>query len=182
MARLAHKRLLALVAGLAFLLSGCSAAGEEPIRPGMAAPILTVTTLAGAWSEVRPEPGHPLWLSFWASWCYPCRVEWPDLNQAQQNLAGEAVTIVAISVNEPASVVARFLAERPVSFDVVLDPEGQIAARYGVIGFPTHVLIDGAGVVRQIVRGPLNETRAREIFGLTERRSSTTQQAVRSRT
>jgi hypothetical protein len=47
---------------------------------------------------------------------------------------------------------------------VLLDPQGQAAARYGVIGFPTHILIDEAGVVRAVVRGPLDATRARRLL------------------
>jgi thiol-disulfide isomerase/thioredoxin len=152
---------------IALLVSAC-AEGGGPARQGDIAPPLAVTTLAGAPSEVRPTAGGTLWLTFWATWCYPCRAEWPGLNQAQRDFAGDELTLVAISVNEPAGTVQQFLNQQPATFEVVLDPQGQAAARYGVIGFPTHILIDGAGVVRAVVRGPLDATRARKLLALAD--------------
>jgi thiol-disulfide isomerase/thioredoxin len=161
-------RISLLVAAVALLTGGCAGGDGGPVLQGQVAPALTVTTLAGTLDEVRPAPGRALWLNFWASWCRPCRAEWPQLNQAQRDLAGQGLTLVAISVNERAGAVAQFLAERPAGFAVVLDPHGEAAARYGVIGFPTHVLIDRAGVVQAVVRGPLDEARARELLDLAE--------------
>jgi thiol-disulfide isomerase/thioredoxin len=161
-----HIRIGLLVAAVAFLLSGCSGA-EGPIRQGQIAPALAITTLTGAQSEVRPVAGHALWLNFWATWCHPCRAEWPDLNQAQQDLAGKGLTLVAISVNEQIAAVEQFLDKQPASFEVALDPQGQAAARYAVNGLPTHVLIDQTGIVRAIIHGPLDEARAAKLLGLT---------------
>lgn len=155
------------LAAIALLLSAC-AAGGDPARQGDSAPPLAVTTLTGTSSEVRPTAGSKLWLAFWATWCYPCRAEWPGLNQAQSDLAGDGLTLVAISVNEPAGTVQQFLDQQPATFKVFLDPQGQAAARYGVIGFPTHILIDDAGVVRAVVRGPLDATRARKLLALAD--------------
>lgn len=163
--QLAGTRLVMLAAAVA-LLGGCAGSGG-PARQGDAAPPLVVMSLAGAPFEVRPA-GHALWLTFWATWCYPCRTEWPGLNQAQHELAGAGLTLVAISVNERASTVRQFLDQQPASFEVALDPEGQAAARYGVVGFPSHVLIDEAGVVRVVVRGPLDAARARRLLSLAE--------------
>jgi thiol-disulfide isomerase/thioredoxin len=146
-------------------LGACVEKGGAVVQANDVAPPLTVTALDGAVSEVRAAPGRTLWLSFWATWCTPCQAEWPDLNQAQRELAGAGVELVAISVNEPADAVEQFLQEQPADFRVVRDPEGQAAARYGVIGFPTHVLIDSTGVVRAIVRGPLDGRRAQALIG-----------------
>jgi thiol-disulfide isomerase/thioredoxin len=163
----AHIRIALLVLGAAMLLGSCAGAGG-PVRQGEVAPVLTVTTLEGALSEIRPEAGRAVWLAFWATWCYPCRAEWPDLNQAQRDLAGDGLILVAISVNESIGTVQQFLDEQPAAFEVALDPRGQAAARYGVIGFPTHVLIDDAGVVRAVVRGPLDAARARALLPLSD--------------
>jgi peroxiredoxin len=161
-----RKRMTLLALGVAVLLGGCGGGG--PARQGDLAPPLTVTTLAGATFELRPVARKPLWLTFWATWCYPCRAEWPDLNQAQRDLAGHGLTLIAISVNEPADTVRQFIEEQPAAFEVALDPQGRAAARYGVIGFPTHILVDDAGVVRAVVRGPLDAARARKLLALTD--------------
>jgi cytochrome c biogenesis protein CcmG, thiol:disulfide interchange protein DsbE len=98
----------------------------------------------------------------------PCQIEWPSLNQAQHNLAGYRVRLVAVSVNESAGTVRAFLDTHQAAFTVLLDPHGELAARYSVIGFPTHILIDKAGIVRAIVRGPLDAVRARTLLELTD--------------
>jgi cytochrome c biogenesis protein CcmG/thiol:disulfide interchange protein DsbE len=159
----AHTRVALLVLGATLLLSGCAGTGRS-VRQGDVAPALAVTTLVGARSEVRPTAGHALWLTFWATWCYPCRAEWPGLNQAQRDLSGDGLILVAISVQESAGTVQRFLDQQPAAFEVALDPQGQAAARYGVIGFPTHVLIDDVGIVRAVVRGPLDAGRTRKLL------------------
>jgi cytochrome c biogenesis protein CcmG, thiol:disulfide interchange protein DsbE len=148
------------------LLAGCASAIEEPIALGQSAPALAVTNLVGAPIEVRPQAGRALWLNFWASWCSPCRAEWPALNQAQPALAAIEMDLVAISVNEQPSAVSSFLESHPAAFTVALDQDGAMAARYRVVGFPTHVLIDRMGVVRAIVRGPLDAPRARRLLEL----------------
>src|SRR5262245_34985389 len=116
-----HSQKLILNVAVALLLGGCATATSGPIRPGQIAPALVVTTLEGEPSQVRPQPGQALWLSFWASWCHPCRAEWPDLNQAQRDLAESGLTLVAISVNEQPAAVAQFLKTHPASFEVALD-------------------------------------------------------------
>jgi peroxiredoxin len=158
-------RQLLWFSAVALLLGSCAGTGG-PVRQGEVAPALAVTTLDGTLSEVRPVAGRALWLAFWATWCYPCRAEWPDLNLAQRELAGDGLVLVAISVNEPSGTVRQFLDEQPAAFEVALDPQGQAAARYGVIGFPTHVLIDDAGIVRAVVRGPLDAAGTRKLLAL----------------
>jgi thiol-disulfide isomerase/thioredoxin len=151
-----------LIAAVALLLGGCGAA-RGLVHQGDLAPPLAVMSLSGAPTEVRPAQ-HALWLTFWATWCYPCRAEWPGLNQAQRELVGDGLKLVAISVNEQPGAVQAFLEQQPASFEVVLDPQGQAAARYGVVGFPTHILIDDEGVVRAVVRGPLDAPHVRRLL------------------
>lgn len=152
--------------GLAVILAGCTRDPAGLPQPGAVALPLALTGLAGEAIELRPQPGQPLWLSFWASWCYPCRTEWPELDQAQRELASAGVKLIGVNVADPAETVTTFLAEHPTAMTVVRDPEGRAAQRYGVTGFPTHILIDADGTVRSVVRGPLNARRARILLGL----------------
>jgi thiol-disulfide isomerase/thioredoxin len=165
---LEHVSILFHSLAIALLLGGCTASSAAPVRKGDIAPVLAATTLAGDPAQVGPQPGQMLWLNFWASWCHPCQNEWPGLNQAQQNLARYRLRLVAVSVNERPDKVQAFLDRHPAAFTIALDPHGELAARYSVVGFPTHVLVDQAGVVRAIVRGPLDERRARKLLGLTD--------------
>lgn len=167
-----HARLIFLILLPLLVLVGCGSALAGPPAAGDQLPELTVTTLEGETISMGGAPGQAVWVSFWASWCHPCREEWPDINAAARDL-GPAVRIVAVAVNEPPATVTAFVADHPADFTVAVDPEGALANRLGVAGFPTHMLIDGDGVVRQIVRGPLDGPRAAELLDLAVAQRST---------
>ena len=104
-------------------------------------------------------------MSFWASWCAPCQEEWPDINAAARAF-GPGVHIVAVAVSESPETVAAFVAEHPAEFAVALDPDAELAEQLGVVGLPTHVLVGPDGVIRRVVRGPLDGPRAAALLGL----------------
>lgn len=56
--------------------------------------------------------------------------------------------MIGVDIQEDRATVSRFLQERGLSFSTVLDPEGEVAAQYGVRGIPSVFLIDREGVVR----------------------------------
>lgn len=150
---------------LLVILAGCGGTPAGPLVAGDRLPELAVTTLDGETAALGGPSGQPVWVSFWASWCAPCREEWPGINAAARDL-GPGLRIVAVAVNEPQAIVAAFVAEHPAAFAVALDPEGRLAERFGVAGFPTHVLVDGEGVIRHVVRGPLDGPRAAALLDL----------------
>ena len=150
---------------LLLALVGCGSRSAGPLTTGDELPELAVATLSGETVSLRGEAGQAVWVSFWASWCAPCREEWPDINVAARDL-GPELRIVAVAVNEPEATVAAFVAEHPAVFTVALDPQGKLAKQFGVIGFPTHILIDSDGAIQQVVRGPLDGPRAATLLGL----------------
>jgi thiol-disulfide isomerase/thioredoxin len=152
------------LAALALLLLGACGLGR-PAAAGSRLPALTAATLAGEEIALAGAPRQALWLSFWASWCAPCREEWPDINAAARSM-GADVRIVAVAVSEPADVVAAFVAEHPADMIVALDPEAELADQLAVAGLPTHILVGADGVVRHVVRGPLDGPRAAALLGL----------------
>lgn len=161
----ARQMLHSLLPLLLLAIAGCGSAPTGPLAAGDRVPEIQVASLSGEMISLAGTPGQAVWISFWASWCAPCREEWPDINAAAQDL-GPAVRIVAVAVNEPPATVAAFVADHPADFSVALDPEGALAERFGVIGFPTHILIDGDGVLQRVVRGPLDGQRAADLLGL----------------
>jgi len=98
--------------------------------------------------------GKVVYLDFWASWCPPCRVSFPILEEIRQSLGPEGFEIYAISVDDNRDDALKFLDGTPaVSYPLVLDVEGESPQAYGVRGMPTGYLIDRAGVVRKIHQG-----------------------------
>ena len=90
--------------------------------------------------------GKVVVISFWATWCMPCRAEIPMLNSIYEELHDQGLVILGITA-EPASVVQDFLKDRPISYPVVIDQGAAITNRYKVQAFPTLVVIDREGKI-----------------------------------
>ncbi|MCB1846629.1 MAG: TlpA family protein disulfide reductase, partial [Halieaceae bacterium] len=97
--------------------------------------------------------GKVVYLDFWASWCGPCRVSFPQLEQLRQELGPRGFEVLAVNVDEVEPDALRFLAQLPVSYPVVRDGSGATPAAYGILGMPTGYLIDRDGVVRLVHQG-----------------------------
>ena len=101
--------------------------------------------------------GRAVVLNFWATWCSPCRAEMPALQQIANEYepSGELV-VVGINMMEPAEAVKSFTKELGLSFPMVLDREGVLAARYGLIGLPATFFIDADGILQAQTLGQLH--------------------------
>lgn len=121
---------------------------------GQAAPAVRLPELSGA-GEVSLESlrGKVVYLDFWASWCGPCRVSFPLLEQLREELWPDGFEVLAINVDEVESDARRFLSEVPVSYPVVRDADGITPQTFGILGMPTGYLIDRQGIVREVHQG-----------------------------
>jgi len=128
---------------------------------GEAAPdfVALDSTNTGVW--LHDFKGQPVWLTFWGSWCPPCRAEMPEIERAYQQLAPQGLVLMAVSVNEPYNVSLAFAQGLGATFPILNVPRSDlIADRYDVYNYPTHIFIDGNGIVRKIIPGQLNEETA----------------------
>jgi thiol-disulfide isomerase/thioredoxin len=92
--------------------------------------------------------GQVVYLDFWASWCVPCRLSFPWMNELQREYGAKGFTIVAVNVDHDAAAARQFLDQIPASFKIVYDPDGKIARHYAMKGMPTSFLIGRNGTVR----------------------------------
>jgi len=97
--------------------------------------------------------GKVVYLDFWASWCGPCRVSFPILENLRAELGGQGFEVLAVSVDEEEADARDFLNEVSVSYPVVLDSSGATPTVWAPPGMPTGYLIDRQGVVRGIHAG-----------------------------
>jgi len=128
---------------------------------GEAAPdfVALDSTSTGVW--LHDFKGKPVWLTFWGSWCPPCRVEMPEIEAAYQQLAPQGLVLMAVSVDEPYFVSLAFAQSLGATFPILNVPNRNlIADRYDVYNYPTHTLIDGNGIVQKIIPGQLDEETA----------------------
>ena len=118
-----------------------------PLRRGLTWPLLALIALAAtsvvAANDAAPSldlaayKGRVVVVDFWASWCTPCRRSIPWLNQMRAKYGDRGLVVIGVNVDKDGEDAARFLREVPIDFDVVYDPAGALAARYGVEGMPS---------------------------------------------
>tara|TARA_Y100000588_G_scaffold364132_1_gene427498 strand:- start:3062 stop:3676 length:615 start_codon:yes stop_codon:yes gene_type:complete len=90
-------------------------------------------------------------LDFWATWCGPCVKALPEVKAATDALKNKGVVLIAVNQGESPGDIQRFLAKRNWNtLNVGLDPEGEIAKKFGVEGIPQTVIIDKDGVIREV--------------------------------
>jgi peroxiredoxin len=119
------------------------------------APDFSVTDLAGNAVRLSALRGKVVLLNVWTTWCPPCRQEMPSMEQLYARLRGNDFALLAVSQDEDGKrVVEPFVRELRLTFPVLLDPEHQVAERYGVWGYPETFVIDRNGYVVERVIGP----------------------------
>lgn len=99
--------------------------------------------------------GKVVYVDFWASWCPPCLVSIPLLNELRNEYvnAGKPFEVLAINVDSDPEDGIDFLLDEPVNYVVVSDPKGATPALYKVPGMPTSYLVDAKGQVRLVHTG-----------------------------
>lgn len=113
--------------------------------------------------------GQPVWLNFWGSWCPPCRSEMPEMEAAYERLQPQGLVLLAVSLDESVDDAVRYARLNGATYQVAADPYRKGTAAYPIANFPTHILIDREGIVRDVVLAELNEAqfveRAAAILG-----------------
>lgn len=88
-----------------------------------------------------------IYLDFWASWCPPCRVSFPWMKQLSARYRGKGLRVIAVNVDRDPAAAERFLLQARPDFDIVRDPEGQLAATYDIAAMPSSFLLTPAGEI-----------------------------------
>jgi peroxiredoxin len=104
----------------------------------------TLTDLQGKNWALRDLRGKVVLVNFWATWCPPCRKEMPDLDALYQKFKDQGLVILAIS-DEDATKVKPFLAERPVTYPILLDPGRKVNDVFHIDGIPKSFVYDREG-------------------------------------
>jgi cytochrome c biogenesis protein CcmG/thiol:disulfide interchange protein DsbE len=138
----------------AVAISG-TGSGSAP-KVGSAAPDFTATTVAGKAVSLNSYKGHPVWLTFGASWCSPCQAEAPDIQATYQKFKASGVVVLAISISEDAATDRAWTNRVGLTYPMIADTNSAIASEYRVSSIPAHYFIDASGVLRSIQAGSLS--------------------------
>lgn len=97
--------------------------------------------------------GKPVIVNFWATWCGPCRVEMPILEEIYETNA-ENIAIIAVNLGESPSTVTRWVNEQGFTYEILIDSNMQIEALYNLLAPPSTYIISPEGVISNIFYGP----------------------------
>ena len=144
------------IVGALLLCSAGSNLDAQSIRPGTRAPEIDLQTLDGSRIKLSNLRGHAVVVSFWGSWCGPCREEFPALINVQSRYALSGLIVLAVNGRDQersTSDVRHFIDSYGVSFPVVLDKRGSTRRSYRIELHPTTVFIDSFGIIRRVHTG-----------------------------
>ncbi len=132
---------LALIVGVRAWQQSGTARGPAPALAGV--------LLDGRSYALAPAAGQPVLVHFWATWCPICRAEQGSI----EALARDYPTVTVAMQSGGDAEVVRYLRSESLSFPVLNDPDGVLAAHWGVRGVPASFIVDGAGQIRFVEVG-----------------------------
>jgi cytochrome c biogenesis protein CcmG, thiol:disulfide interchange protein DsbE len=98
--------------------------------------------------------GYPVVANVWASWCGPCRFEFPVLQELSARY-GKRVAFLGINSEDSEDAAATFLREEPVPYPSYSDPHREIARSLdSKVGYPNTIFLDANGNVLYVKVGP----------------------------
>lgn len=163
--------LSALAACLALVLTaGCTASTAAPEQTGSEfrfvegtpsgeviaaedrqdAPNITGELLSGEQFELQQHAGNIVVMNFWASWCAPCRVEAPDLQQIYEQYQPQGVELVGVLVRDTKGQGETYSQQVGLTYPSLYDPSTKVALQlrgYPLAAIPSTVVIDADGKV-----------------------------------
>lgn len=157
-----RRRIVSLALGIvlaAGLLVGLTVSrGSGPRQ----APAFTLPRLGGGHPVAYPLTGSqahkPVVLTFFASWCTPCRSELPMVARVarQEQVAGAGVVFVGVDGNDDPTSGLAFARSSGVSFAVGANADSALAPKFSLVGYPGTVFIAASGRIVDTVRGPVS--------------------------
>jgi thiol-disulfide isomerase/thioredoxin len=127
---------------------------EDPdaaARIGSRAPDFEWNAVSGATEKLSDLHGKVVVITFWATWCEPCRAEMPAMQRVARSTDA---TFLAVDLLEDGAKVRSFMDSLALDrLAPLLDTDGTVTRRYAVLELPQTFFIDAQGVVRHIEHG-----------------------------
>src|SRR3954453_7075836 len=174
LARIGPLLTLSAIALVAFVIGGCgsSAASGDGSHPNYAKALAgappPLTALYKQANELLPGGeeafqkriarlhGYPIVVNVWASWCVPCRQEFPVLQKLSARY-GKKVAFFGLNAEDSDDAAATFLREDPVPYPSYIDPHKDVAGSIGVVGFRDTAFYDKSAEVVHLKQGPYRD-------------------------
>ncbi|WP_054949268.1 TlpA family protein disulfide reductase [Numidum massiliense] len=131
---------------------------KRDVKPqkGFVAPEFALAKMGGGETvSLSANNGKPTLVNFWASWCGPCRIEMPDMQEAYEKY-GDKLNFLMVNMTfteKSDSDAPNYIKEEGYTFPVLMDENGDVAEQYAVLAVPSTFMIDENGVVVERVQG-----------------------------
>lgn len=135
---------------------------DAGLEIGQMAPDFELPTLKDGTVSLSDYRGKTVVLNFWASWCPPCRIEMPFMeNYYQEYKDAENVEILAVNMTElergSREKVDEFVAEHQLTFPILMDELSAVMNLYKVMIYPTTYIINSEGMITDKVMVSMDE-------------------------
>jgi len=137
-------------------IGGSRSLGVFENSAGSLAGNFNLETTSGKAIQLSDIQGQPVLVNFWATWCGPCQVEMPLIQEYYEKY-NPNIEVLAINYDESIGEIEPYVNKLGLTFPVLLDPGGKITDLYQVRGFPTTYFIDREGIVRGVFVGILSK-------------------------
>ena len=125
-------------------------AGTLPV--GQPAPDFTLRSLDGEPVRLADLRGKPVLIEFWATWCPPCLMAMPHIQQMHDRYSGQGLQVLALSTDYDPGEVRDWMRRNSLSLPVLMC-DGETQMRYRAGSIPRTYLLDGEGTVRHASTG-----------------------------
>lgn len=144
-----------LLASIGVGLLRMAPAPRRGVEVGDRAPDYSAPLLSGGETSLSEQQGKVVLVNIWATWCGPCRVEMPPIQQVYERYRDEGFSVLAVSVDAGPGhreKVRAFVEEYGLDFPVLLDPEGRVTRVFQTVGVPETFVLDREGrIVKRLI-------------------------------
>lgn len=138
------------------------------LQIGKFLPEFQVSDVNGDIRKLSDFKGKYVLVDFWASWCGPCRAEFPHLRNLYAKYKDQGFEILAVSIDDTQEEWLKAIKEENLSWTNTLDAGGfnsQLYKRFGLRGVPDNFLLDRSGkIVARQLRGEALQTTLRDLI------------------
>ena len=140
-----NRRIFASVAAAALVAFAAVPAWAAAPTP---APDFVLDSNTGKPIKLSGYKGKVVMINFWATWCGPCRQEWPLLESIYKQYKDKDFVLLGVNVEPDPKAAGDWLKKQPASFPVLYDVKSEVSGAYKVVGMPTTVWVDKKGFLR----------------------------------